>query len=105
MEILVTKDRIKKLLLEAKHQFINISVSDHSGRWSSEYYQLEEIKEFKHGADKVTVLLLRSKNAEHTMIDARFVQGIKLDKLLHLDGQLVDTIKVVSKATTLQFSH
>ena len=106
MEISVNKDSINDLLREAKKQFINVSISNDSGRWSKEYYHLHQITRFKQGNEKVTIVLLCSpKDSECTAIDSRLIHGIKFDKYLYLNGDLNHEIKIVSKDTALQLSH
>jgi hypothetical protein len=106
MEISVTEDKIKDLLLEAKTQFVSFSISNSSGRWTDEYFQLHGISEFKHGDEELLVVLLRSpKNSESQAIDVRLIHGIKFNKYMHLNGKLFDEIKIVSKDATLQLSR
>jgi hypothetical protein len=106
MEISVTDNSIKSLLQEAKKQFISISIGNPTGGWSGEYFEIDEIKEFKHGHERITIVLLRSPStSECTAFDARLIHGIKFDKYLLLNGNLYDEIRVVSKNTALQLAH
>lgn len=103
MEISVTGDRIKSLLQEAKKQFISISIGNSSGGWSGEYFEIGDISEFKHGHERLTIVLLHSpRTSEPTALDARLIHGLKFDKYFSLNGNLYDEVRIVSKNTALQ---
>ena len=106
MEISVTYNSIRSLLQEAKKQFISISIRNSSGGWSGKYFEIGEIKEFKHGHERLTIVLLRSPGtSECTAIETRLIQGIKFDKYLSLNGNLYDEVRIASKNTALQLAH
>lgn len=103
MVISVTDKSIKGLLQDAKNQSISIAITNHSGRWSEEYFKLKEIREFEHGGEQITILLLCSpKDSKCTALDTRLIHGIKFDKHLWLNGNLVDEIKILFKDRSLQ---
>jgi hypothetical protein len=106
MEVSVEKEKIKDFLQAAKNQFISVSICNHSGAWSQEYRQVQDIREFKHGSEKFTIVILCSlKDSECTATDGNFISGIKFDKYLNIDGHLFDQIIVKSKESLLQLSH
>ena len=44
MEVNVTRENLKDILIEIKNQYINIAIQDEAGEWSDEYYIVEGIK-------------------------------------------------------------
>ncbi|HYF68787.1 MAG TPA: hypothetical protein VD884_11670 [Ohtaekwangia sp.] len=103
MRISVAREQIKDVLSEAKTQFISISISNQSGKWSDDYFLIQDIREFKKGGEKITLLLLKSsKDSECTVIDVTLIHGIKFNKYLSLNGHLSDEVQMVSEDSVVQ---
>jgi len=106
MRISVARDQVKDVLSVAKTQFISISISNHSGKWSDQYFLIQDIKEVKQGSEKVTLLLLNSsKDSECLAIDIKLIFGIKLNKYLNLNGHLSDEVQIVSNDSVVPQPH
>ena len=106
MKIFVARDQMKDIFSVAKTQFISISISNHSGKWSDQYYLIHDIKEMKQGSEKITLLLLNSSNdSECIAIDVKLIHGIKFNKYLNLNGHLSDEVQIVSKDSVGQQSR
>ena len=103
MEILITTDTIKDLLTEAKQQFEDVAIADSVGQWSDKYYRVVEIKEFKTGNGKVTVLLFSSPaDAEYTIRDAKAISAFRFNKYLNFQGKVIDEARTTTKVHRLQ---
>jgi len=106
MKITVTQEQVKDVFNEAKRQFIDISISNHSGQWSDQYFLIQDIKELKQSGEKITVLLLISPNDLRCIaINAKLIHGIRFNKYLNLNGQLSTEVGIVHKDSAPQLSH
>lgn len=98
MEVNVTQENLKDILIEIKNQYINVAIQDETGEWSDEYYIVEGVKEIKRSDVNMTALLLLSPKLSHCVIaDLKSVQGIKLNKYLNLNGSLMQELRVQSQ--------
>jgi hypothetical protein len=95
MNVAVGAEQFRIVLEEVKNKGIGISIRNHSGRWTDEYFVVDELKEFGLGCGKLTALIVHSPN--HTscaVIDLRAVTGIRLDHYLDFAGQLWTEVAV-----------
>jgi hypothetical protein len=56
----IKKEKIKLILRSVKEQHISISIKNKSGRWSKEYYKIEELKDIQNVEAVLTLVVLRS---------------------------------------------
>ena len=106
MKISVTQEQVKDVLNEVKRQFIDISISNHSGQWSDQYFLIQDIKELKQNGEKITLLLLISpNNLRSTAINAKLIHRIRFNKYLNLNGQLSTEVCIECRDSATQLSH
>jgi hypothetical protein len=86
----IKKEKIALVLRSIKDQHIDISIKNKSGRWSKEYYMIEELKDIKHEQTALTLVVLRPGCFSCCVVaDLNSIYGIKLNKYLNLDGHLI----------------
>ena len=92
----IKKEKITQVLKSIKEQHIHISIKNKSGRWSKEYYMIEEVKDIKNAQAALTLVVLRPACFSSCVIaDLNSIYGIKLNKYLNLDGHLIRELSVI----------
>ena len=86
---------MKNMLMQAKVQFIDVCIENHSG-WLDEYFELYEIKDVKQGVEKITLIILRSSNDSVCMVvDLQSISCLKFNNYLNIEGNLIDKISIL----------
>jgi hypothetical protein len=95
MEVSVTTENLKSVLTEIKRQFISIAIRNRTGKWSDQYFDIDDVKEFKSNNGQVTALILHSQNDSLCIVmDIRSILGLKLSKYLTFNGDIAREVTV-----------
>ena len=106
METIVKRARMREVLTAAKSQFISIAICNKEGHWSEQFFDIHDIQEFKSGTGKVLVLVVSSSTNSGCMaLDATYIRGLRFNKYLNLDGDLIERIGVHAKEELLDMAY
>lgn len=103
--MLTTKaEGLRRILQEAREQFIQLALCNPAGQWSKEYYSIDHIKENRRGFENSTIIVLRSeKDSSCQMFDINLITALKFNKYLQHQGALVNEVNVVKKEAVETF--
>jgi hypothetical protein len=95
MEVSVKVENLEAILKEIKCQYISIAVRNKTGKWSDQYFDIDDIKDIKSSGGTMTAIILHShKNSECVVMDIRSIKGIRLNKYLFLNGGLAQEVTI-----------
>jgi hypothetical protein len=106
MELIIEREKFKEILEEARNQFISVALGNKAGKWSDQYFTIEDVKEFKVAQSRITVLILTSsQDSRCVTIDINLLGKIKFNKYLNFNGTLAEEIKIASNNEVPLLSH
>jgi len=86
---------LKDVLRAAKNQFVSISVANQAGKWSEEYFTVGQLVSLETGHESMTLVILNSlNNSRCEAVDVKLLFGIKFNKYLNLNGELIEELKI-----------
>lgn len=99
MIISVKHEALKNILKDAREKQVGISIRKRSGEWSSEYSQIDEVKDVHtHNGTMTVIILLPSNDSNVRLLDLQLVAGVRFSEGLMVTGRLTDEINVESEA-------
>jgi hypothetical protein len=98
MKMSLRVEYLKNLLKGAKKQFINAAICNSTGKWSEEYFMIDDLKVIRTEQGRVVILFVHSSNnSECAAIDIRHISALRFNKYLNIGGTLVDEVSINSK--------
>ncbi|WP_276370932.1 hypothetical protein [Chryseolinea sp. H1M3-3] len=95
MKFEISYHQLKPTLRAIQNQHISVAIKNRSGKWSHEYFVIQELKEFVSDEVKATAIVLRSE-LHWEIVDIQSISGLKLNKYLHINGQLFSELKLTA---------
>jgi hypothetical protein len=95
MPLKIKFENLKTILKAIRDQHISIAFQNKSGNWSNEYFRVAEIGNFAIGEATLEALILYVElDSPGSIVDIRSIHGLKLNKLLNLNGDLIEELSV-----------
>jgi hypothetical protein len=94
MTISVKADRLKEILRDAREQVASIAICI-AGKWSDEYFYIQEINDVITERGAVTIMVLQSvKDWTCTLVDISIISAVKFNKYIMVKGLLTSEVDV-----------
>lgn len=88
-------NQLPEIFKSIQSKKIPVKIYNHSGQWSSHFFQVLEIKEIKDKGYQVTVLILFDpETTDATAIDVKSINMIELESPIKMDTEPVKKIEV-----------
>jgi hypothetical protein len=98
MKVSIEVEHLKNILRGARKQFINAAICNSAGKWSEQYFVIDDLREIKTEHGTVAILLLHSpSNSECAAIDIRHISRLRFNKCLSIEGASVKELAINAK--------
>jgi hypothetical protein len=95
MAVKITFENLKSTLKAIQDQHISISIQNKDGKWTNEYFCIADIRHFSIGGATLEALILYTElDSPGAIIELRSIYGLKLNKFLNLNGDLIQEVTV-----------